>query len=402
MKKILIGVSGSIASYKSADIVSYFSKKYDTHVIMTENATNFISPLTFTALTKNKTHIHEFDKDEGISHINILNDVDAFLIAPATANTIAKLANGIADNLLTSTALAYTKKIFIAPAMNSNMYTNSFTQKNLDILRNHPNFHVIDPAVGLLACKVNGIGKLEKVEKIVKEIELHIKKEENIKKLNLNRKKVLVVTGPTQEKIDSVRVVSNISSGKMGFSLADSFQAFNSNVTVLSTKEYENNIYDNFILKNNTSEIFEYIKDNYKHFDVIVMVAAISDIRARNFDKKLKKYELLDESGHLKVDFVENEDILSYLGHNKLQHQKIIGFAAETDNIIENAKKKLENKKADFIILNDVSNNKAFNSDKNEVYIISNNDIVHINEDYKDKISDEIVKSIFGPIMYLM
>lgn len=391
MKNVLLAVTGSIAAYKSCDIVSKLSKKYNVKVIMTENSKKFVSPLTFKALTNNDVYYDQFD--DKISHISLSKFSNILLIAPATANIISKIANGIADDLLSSTALAFTGEIYIAPAMNTNMYLNEATQENISKLKKRKNIHFIEPQSGILACKDEGIGKLANTDKIFNIIDLKLQ-ENNI----LKDKKVLVLTGGTSEKIDTVRVLTNISSGKMGYNIAKSFLKFGAKTTLLSTKEIENYLpFENIIIKNDSKSIYNYIKDNYSKFDIIVNAAAISDITPKNtYDKKIKKDTLLVDD-KLNIDFEITNDVLKYLGNNKLKNQIIIGFAAETDNIFENAQKKLKNKNVDYIILNDVSNKEiGFNSDYNEVYIISNEKNIKLEKDLKEKISDKILYEIFN------
>lgn len=398
MEKIILAISGSIAAYKGADLASKLSKKYDTHVIMTKNAKEFISPLTFYSLTNNPVLDNEYDMKNGISHINVRNNTNIMVIAPATANIIAKIANGIADDILTSTVLAFKGKIFIAPAMNTNMYLNHITQENIEKLKKLDNFHFIEPSYGTLACKEVGIGKLADINKIYDIVDLEIEK---IKfDVNLKNKKVLIITGPTTEKLDNVRVLTNISSGKMGISLSKAFLKANSNVTVLSTQKIEKEyLYDNVIIKKSTNDIYDYIKRNYEKYDIIISVAAISDIKAKLIpNRKLKKYELLDENNRLKIEFEKNPDILEFLGQNKLPNQLIIGFSAESDNIFENTKNKLIKKNIDYIILNDISRTDiGFNSNENEVYILEKNkdNMIKLDKDEKEKIAERIVETIF-------
>lgn len=387
MKNILLGVSSSIACYKALDICSNLSKDNNVNVVMTKNTTNFINPLSFFSISGNKCFVDQFDDNLDIPHIK-LSKADIMLIAPATANIIAKLANGIADDLLTSIALAFTKDIYIAPAMNTNMYLSEITQENINKLSKRKNIHFIYPQSGLLACKDEGIGKLADVDKICKIIRLHNYNE----KIN---KKVLVISGPTKEKIDSVRCITNISSGKMGNCLADSFYSHGLEVTFLTSIKPKIDIYHNTVLFESTNDIFEYVTKNYMNFDIIISPAAISDIKANIVKNKLKKDMLLTKDNYLNVKFEKNPDLLEFLGNNKLDNQILVGFAAETDNILENAKIKLDKKKCDYIILNDVSNNDiGFNSDENEVYIISKNNIIKLEKENKEIIANKIAAYI--------
>lgn len=392
MANILLGVSGSIAAFKALSLTSKLSKEHNVTVIMTKNATKFVSPLSFTALSGNKCLVDEFEIDY-IAHIELAKKADIFVIVPATGNIIAKIANGIADDLLTSTILAYTKKLLIAPAMNSKMYLNEITSENLKKIKSIQRYELIEPVNGILACKDEGIGKLEDISNIYEKICLELNKKEI-----LRNKKVLVLSGPTSEKIDEVRVITNISSGKMGRALAKAFAYNGASVTYLSTKNDSSYIFKENIYIFESDKIYEYLKENKDKFDYIALVAAICDIKAKDIkERKLKKYELLTEENLLNVQFEETKDLLKYISENKKEGQKIIGFAAETDNALENARKKLDKKNCDYIILNNVKDKEiGFNSEYNEVYILSKDKEIKIDKDLKENIALKIVENICG------
>lgn len=392
MANILLGVSGSIAAFKALSLTSKLSKEHNVTVIMTKNAAKFVSPLSFTALSGNKCLVDEFEIDY-MAHIELAKKADIFAIVPATGNIIAKIANGIADDLLTSTILAYTKKLLIAPAMNSKMYLNEITSENLKKIKSIQRYELIEPVNGILACKDEGIGKLEDISNIYEKICLELNKKEILK-----NKKVLVLSGPTSEKIDEVRVITNISSGKMGRALAKAFAYNGAEVSYLSTKNDSSYIFKENIHIFESDKIYEYLKENKDKFDYIALVAAVCDIKAKDIkERKLKKYELLTENNLLNIQFEETIDLLKYISETKKEGQKIIGFAAETDNVLENARKKLDKKNCDYIILNNVKNKEiGFNSEYNEVYILSKDKEIKIDKDLKENVALKIVENICG------
>ena len=365
-KTIILGICGGIAAYKSPYIVRFLKKMgADVHVVMTSSAQSFIGKLTLEAISENPVHTDLFaDSKNPISHISLATHADAIVIAPATANTIAKITHGIADNLLTSTILAATCPIFIAPAMNSNMYNNIATQNNIKILKER-NFQFIGPIKGLLACGINDIGKMSEPDEIANFINQYFSKPQD---LSLKGKNIVITAGPTIEPIDPVRYISNKSSGKMGYALATQAQKLGANVTLISgpvTLEKPQN--STLINVKTADEMLQAVNDNLNNCDIFIACAAVADYRSKTVSSnKIKK----ENNEELTIKLVKNPDILKSVGFSEKRPPIVIGFAAETNNLEENALKKLQNKGADFIILNDVSqNNIGFNSDNNKVTI---------------------------------
>ncbi len=347
-KTIVLGVTGGIAAFKAAQLTSNFIKKgYDVEVIMTQNATEFITPLTFESLTKHNVMISTFEKvaDRSVKHISIAQRADIFLIVPATANVIAKVAHGIADDMLTTTFLAATCKKIICPAMNTNMYENPITQNNLDLCRSY-GYDILEPASGLLACGDVGKGKLEDISVI----ENYVIQQLEQKPL-LKGKKVLVSAGPTQEALDPVRYLTNHSTGKMGYEIAQAALDMGADVTLVSGPT---NLTPpkgaHFISVTSACDMFEAIKDEFESQDFIIKAAAVGDYRPEFVaPDKIKK-----DNDVLELRFVKNKDILAYLGAHKKESQMLCGFAMETQNLIENATKKLQKKNCDMIVANNL------------------------------------------------
>lgn len=347
-KTIVLGVTGGIAAFKAAQLTSNFIKKgYDVEVIMTQNATEFITPLTFESLTKHNVMISTFEKvaDRSVKHISIAQRADIFLIVPATANVIAKVAHGIADDMLTTTFLAATCKKIICPAMNTNMYENPITQNNLDLCRSY-GYDILEPASGLLACGDVGKGKLEDISVI----ENYVIQQLEQKPL-LKGKKVLVSAGPTQEALDPVRYLTNHSTGKMGYEIAQAALDMGADVTLVSGPT---NLTPpkgaHFISITSACDMFEAIKDEFESQDFIIKAAAVGDYRPEFVaPDKIKK-----DNDVLELRFVKNKDILAYLGAHKKESQMLCGFAMETQNLIENATKKLQKKNCDMIVANNL------------------------------------------------
>ncbi|MDK2802288.1 MAG: bifunctional phosphopantothenoylcysteine decarboxylase/phosphopantothenate--cysteine ligase CoaBC [Oscillospiraceae bacterium] len=395
---IVIGVSGGISCYKIADLVSRLSKfeNINIDVIMTRNATEFISPLTFQTLSKNRCIVDMFDYNydyENVKHISIAKKADILLIAPATANVISKIANGIADDMLTTVVMASRCIKLIAPAMNNFMYENNIIKENISKLSNNK-FEIIPPTSGLLACNENGIGKLASINTIY---DIIIEKTNMCK--DLIGKKILITAGPTVENIDPVRFISNNSSGKMGYSLAEQSFLRGADVTLISGPT---NIQPKFIgIKqiNTTScdDMFNCILNIYKNFDIIIKAAAVSDYKVSNISKeKMKK----DESNNIKyIELIENIDILKYLGENKQENQYICGFCMETENLIENAKIKFKKKNLDMIIANDLTKaGSGFKVDTNIGTIITKNDIIFCDKMKKTELAKIILDKIIFDI----
>jgi phosphopantothenoylcysteine decarboxylase/phosphopantothenate--cysteine ligase len=388
-KKILIGITGSIAAYKIATLVSLLKKrKADVHVLMTNNATKFISPLTFESLTGNKVHTDTFDlsPDQSIHHISLVKNCDIFLIAPATANIIAKIVHGIADDMLTSTFIAYNGKKMVAPAMNCIMYENEINQDNLKLCKKY-GMKVIEPDEGVLACGDSGKGRLPEPEFLLDEIIYEI-----CYKKDLIGKKILVTAGPTQESLDPVRYITNHSSGKMGYSIAKVASNRGADVILVSGPvniPVPNHV--KIIKVISAKDMFEAVKKEYMKCDIIIKSAAVADYRPKTYsDNKLKKKD--DE---LSIELERTDDILKYLGENKKEGQKLIGFSMETTDVEENSKKKLIKKNLDMIVANNLKDKGAgFGTDTNLVTIITNKGVKKLPLMSKEKVGDELLNEI--------
>ena len=394
MKNILLGITSGIACYKALDITSQLTKKgYNVTVMMSDNAKNLISPSLFQVISKNKVYYENFEKDEiDVYHIELIKNNDLVVIIPATLNIIGKLSNGIADDFI-STCLSASdpNKTLIFPAMNTRMYTNPLNQYNMNKLKDF-GYDIIEADTGFLACGENGIGKLPNIDKIIDYIEYRINKNENLK-----NKSILITAGGTKEPIDPVRTITNNSSGKMGISLAKEAKLMGANVTLISTKKDINipSYIDKIIYVETTQEMFEAVNNEKDKMDAIIMAAVFSDFKIKNYsNQKIKKKDMNND---LKLELELNKDILIELSKNKNRKYLLVGFAAESQNLIENARLKLEKKDLDFIIANDISDKTiGFNSDYNKVCIIDKNlNEYEIKYNTKDIISKEILKTIF-------
>ena len=394
-KRVTIFITGGIAAYKVATLVRLFVKEgAEVSVAMTKSACEFITPLTFQVLTKNKVHLDTFDEDEAnkVQHIHLADHTDVAVVVPATANTIAKMANGIADNFVTSTLLATTAPIYVAPAMNEHMWENPATIRNVAQLKADGKV-VIEPASGFLAEGYNGKGRLPEPEEIFEQITFL--ESRRTSKSPLKGKSVLITAGGTKERIDPVRYISNDSSGKMGYALAKAASILGAKVQLVSTTKQLKVPYGvEVTYVESAHEMEEVVTAQFSTTDIAVMVAAVSDYYVANrSEQKIKKQQ--NESG-LKLELVENPDILKGLGHSKKEGQVVIGFAAETTNVLEYAKAKLEKKKADVIIANDVSNSRiGFNSDRHQVTLLTKDGhIVNLPEKSKEELALNIWKSL--------
>lgn len=387
---ILLIVSGGIAAYKSIELCSSLVKQgNNVKVILTKNAENFVTQLPFQTLTKNRVYTSTFEEiDENeIQHIDLTKWADKIIVAPATANLISKFANGIADDLATSLMLAVrdTSIVYIVPAMNTFMYRNPIIQDNMNKLIKL-GFNFVKPDSGLLACGDVGEGKFPSIEKIESFVFQEVEQ-------NLKEKKVLVTAGPTKEFIDPFRCLTNPSTGKMGISIANECARRGAEVILVSS--VDNDTISSKVKKikiTSTNDMFEVVKNNFKDCDFIIKAAAVSDYTpVQVFDKKVKK-----QDGNLTIEFQRTQDILKYVGDNKTDKQKVIGFAAETNNLIEYAKEKIVKKNLDFIVANDISKKDiGFGSDDNEVYIIDKHDnIKKIDKSNKNNIAKAIVDEI--------
>ena len=387
---ILLIVSGGIAAYKSIDLCSSLVKQgNNVKVILTKNAENFVTQLPFQTLTKNRVYTSTFEEiDENeIQHIDLTKWADKIIVAPATANLISKFSNGIADDLASSLMLAVrdVSRIYIVPAMNTFMYRNPIIKENMNKLIKL-GFNFVEPDSGLLACGDVGEGKFPSIEKIENALFQEIEQD-------LKNKKVLVTAGPTKEFVDPFRCLTNPSTGKMGIAIANECAKRGAEVILVSSIDGDS-ISDKVkkIKVISTNDMFEAVKNNFKDCDFIIKAAAVSDYTpVQVFDKKVKK-----QDGNLSIEFKRTQDILKYVGDNKTDNQKVIGFAAETNNLIEYAKEKITKKNLDYIVANDISKKDiGFGSEDNEVYIINKHDnIKKIDKNSKNNIAKAIIDEI--------
>lgn len=382
-KNILLGVSGGIASYKVLDLCSRLKKKNtNIKIIMTPSACEFVKPLSFETMGRCKVYTDLFEgSHETVHHIDLPKWADVFLIAPASANTIGKMANGISDNFLLSSYLACDKEVIIAPAMNTNMLKNKATIRNIDTLI-EDGVKIIKPEPGLLACNTVGDGRMEEPEKIVEYLE------DFFTKKDLEGKKIIVSAGPTVEPIDFVRYITNKSSGKMGYNIAREAKKRGADVILVSgpVKPIDIDGITRVEVKTNM-EMKEAIDRYFDNADALIMSAAPVDYRVENpSEKKIKK-----NGQNLTLDLIENADIIKHFASKK-DKQIIIGFAAETDDLINNAKSKLERKKLDYIVANDLTKwGAGFNVDTNVASIISKNEIKKLDLMPKEELANEIL-----------
>lgn len=363
-KKVVLGVTGGIAAYKAAELARFLIREgASVKVIMTESATRFITPLTFQTLTNNPVAVDMFEEPVAweIEHISLAKWADVFLIAPATANIIGKIASGIADDMLTTTVMATKAPVVIAPAMNVNMYNNPITQRNIDLLRQY-GYYFVQPESGELACGDIGQGRLADISSIVDFVKsLFVKKD-------LMGRKILVTAGPTREPIDPVRYISNYSSGKMGYALAKAARDRGAEVILISgPTSIDPPIGVMFERVSTAEQMRDKVLQYFAEVDAVIMSAAVADYRPMNYSNvKIKK-----DDSEMTIRLSKNPDILKELGDKK-GRQVLIGFAAETDNIVMNASKKIKEKNLDMIVINDVTQPGAgFEVDTNIVKIIT-------------------------------
>ncbi|EHI98434.1 phosphopantothenoylcysteine decarboxylase/phosphopantothenate/cysteine ligase [Clostridium sp. DL-VIII] len=384
-KNVVLGVSGGIAVYKALDIVSMLVKKdINVDVIMTESATKFVTPLTFQSLSQNMVTCDMFAEPKAweIQHISLATKADLLLVAPATANIIGKVANGIADDMLSTTIMATKAKVIFAPAMNTNMYENPIVQDNIKKLKAY-GYEFIDPIEGRMACGTTGAGKFESPAVIVDRVLMEI----NEKKDLLN-KKVIVTAGPTVAEIDPVRFITNKSTGKMGYAIAKEARNRGANVTLISgPTSIEAPMNVNLIKVSTNEEMREEALKAFSDADIVIKSAAVADYKPKNYStQKIKKAD-----NDLSIDFIRDNDILQELG-NKKEKQILVGFAAESQNLEENAKLKLSKKNLDYIVANDITaDDTGFASEDNKVIILSNEGKkVHLDKMSKEKIASNL------------
>ena len=389
-KTVLLGVTGSIAAYKIAYLASALKKLHaQVHVLMTQNATNFINPITFETLTGNKCLVDTFDRNFqfSVEHVSIAKQADVVMIAPASANVIGKLAHGIADDMLTTTIMACKCKKIVSPAMNTNMYENPIVQDNLAILQ-HYGYEVIEPASGYLACGDTGAGKMPEPEMLLDYILREIAKEKNL----LGRK-VLVTAGPTQEAIDPVRYITNHSSGKMGYALAKAAMLRGADVTLVSGPcAIEPPPFVKLVPVVTAKEMFDAVTSVSFEQDIIIKAAAVADYRPANvYEDKVKKHE---EQMSIKLE--KTDDILGYLGEHRLPGQFLCGFSMETQNMLGNSSAKLGKKHLDMVAANNLKVAGAgFQGDTNVLTLITQDEDVSLQlmskEDAANVILDKIL-----------
>lgn len=387
-KTIVLGVTGSIAAYKIANLASSLKKmNADVHVIMTKNATNFINPITFETLTGNKCLVDTFDRnfEFNVEHVSLAKKCDIFMVAPATANIIGKIAAGICDDMLTTTLFATKAPKLISPAMNTNMYENPILKDNIKKLKDY-GYKFIEPATGYLACGDTGAGKLPDegvlLNAILKEIAYPH---------DYEGKNILITAGPTMEAIDPVRYITNHSSGKMGYSIANKAILRGANVVLISGPTNEKAIEGIKVISTKSAlDMFNAVKDNYKNADIIIMSAAIADYTPVEVAaNKIKKSD-----DNLSINLKRTDDILKYLGENK-ENQKIIGFSMETENMLENSRKKLLKKNCDMICANSLNSSKTgFKAPTNEVTLITKDSETLLELDTKENIANKILDYI--------
>jgi len=390
-KKVLIGISGGIAAYKIPILVRLLIKlKSSVRIVMTPNSKNFVSPLTLSTLSRNEV-LSSFTKEEKDNptwnnHVELAKWSDLMIIAPATSNTISSMANAKCDNLLLATFLSCSKPVFIAPAMDLDMYNNLSNKQNIKKLNENGN-NVLPVGSGSLASGLEGEGRMLEPEQIVEFVESKI-----LSSLPLYGKNVLITAGPTYEKLDPVRFIGNNSSGKMGYYLAKNAQKLGANVKLIigpTNLDMDLDFIETIRIES-SDEMFNMVKKNYKKSDIVISAAAVSDFKPKSIsENKIKKKNILE-----KIEVVPTIDILSYLGKNKTK-QYLVGFALETENPIDNAKKKLNDKNLDAIILNSISDFSPISSDENKITFISSDN----NIQYKKKSKDQVSKDIFEEII---
>lgn len=390
-KTVVLGVTGSIAAYKIANLASMLSKlNADIHVLMTENATQFINPITFETLTGHKCLIHTFDRNfqYSVEHVALAKQADVVLVAPASANVIGKIAGGIADDMLTTTVMACPCRKIVAPAMNTNMYENSIVQENLEKLKRH-GYVVITPDTGLLACRDVGAGKLPSEETLLNYILREIAWEKD-----MAGQKVLVTAGPTMEAIDPVRFISNHSTGKMGYAIAKTAMLRGAEVTLVTgPAEIQPPPFVDVVPVTSAREMFEAVTRAAASQDAIIKAAAVADFTpAQVSAEKIKKKE-----GQQRIDLVRTRDILEYLGEHKKPGQFLCGFSMETENLLENSRKKLEKKNLDMVVANNLKVPGAgFGVDTNVVTLITHDGVKELPQMSKDEVAAALLDEMMA------
>ena len=390
-KTVVLGVTGSIAAYKMANVASMLVKMHaDVHVIMTQNACQFITPVTFETLTGNKCMVDTFDRNFQfhVAHVSIAKKADVVLVAPASANVIGKLANGIADDMLTTTVMACTCKIILAPAMNTNMYHNPILQDNLKKLAGY-GYEIIAPAKGMLACRDEGDGKMPSEDVLVAHIVREIAYEKDLAGM-----KVIVTAGPTQESVDPVRYITNHSTGKMGYELAKAAMLRGAEVTLVSgVTSLAKPLFIDYVQVRSAGDMFEAMKARFLDNDIIIKAAAVADYTPSTYNEEKTKKKDDDMS----IPLTRTQDILKYMGENRREGQFYCGFSMETQNMLENSRVKLTKKNIDMVVANNLKvAGSGFGTDTNVVTMISKEEEIELElltkEEVAHKILDQILK----------
>ena len=388
-KTIVLGVTGSIAAYKIANLASMLVKlNADVHVIMTQNATHFITPMTFETLTNNKCIVDTFDRNFNfdVKHVSLAKRGDLFLVAPCSANVIGKVANGICDDMLTTTIMATKAPVLFSPAMNTGMWENPVLQDNLKKLQ-HYGYHVIEPVVGRLACGDTGSGKMPSEETLLEHILLHLAREKDLK-----GKRLLITAGPTQEAIDPVRFISNRSSGKMGYALAKMAVLRGAQVTLVSGPVSIAPFAGiETVAVRSAQQMFEAVSERSTDSDVVIMCSAVADYKPVSYsEQKMKKSD-----NDMSIPLTRTQDILGWLGDHKQAGQVLVGFSMETENLIENSRRKLTKKHADLICANSIASEQTgFAVDTNKVTLITQENVKELPLCTKEETADLILDSI--------
>lgn len=390
-KTVVLGVTGSIAAYKMANVASMLVKLHaDVHVIMTQNACQFITPVTFETLTGNKCMVDTFDRNFQfhVAHVSIAKKADVVLVAPASANVIGKLANGIADDMLTTTVMACTCKVIVAPAMNTNMYHNPIVQDNLKKLAGY-GYEIIAPAKGMLACRDEGDGKMPSEDVLVNHILREIAYEKDLAGM-----KVIVTAGPTQESVDPVRYITNHSTGKMGYELAKAAMLRGAEVTLVSgVTSLAKPMFIDYVQVRSAGDMFEAMKERFLDNDIIIKAAAVADYTPSTYNEEKTKKKDDDMS----IPLTRTQDILKYMGEHRREGQFYCGFSMETQNMLENSRVKLIKKNIDMVVANNLKvAGSGFGTDTNVVTMISKEEEIELElltkEEVAHKILDQILK----------
>lgn len=389
-KTVLLGITGGIAAYKMCELIRMYKRQgLNVRVIATQNAFNFVTELTLATLSDNEVYSDNFDiKEYKPEHISLSDEGDILVIAPASANTISKIADGICDNLLTSVVCAFNKPIVIAPAMNTNMWNNKFIQENLKKLKKN-GFNILEPESGFLACGTEGQGRLCSLDKIL---------DKTLDILDHNQplkdKRIVITAGGTIEKIDPVRYISNFSSGKMGTALADNAYMMGAEVELISTFDIERPYKVTKV--QSAEDMLSAVKVSEADADCVIMAAAVADYRAENCaEQKMKK----TSEDKVTLSLVKNPDILKTISQNRVNENiKIVGFCAESENLLKNAKTKIKSKGCDYLVANDISRKDiGFGSDENEVYILDKNlKSKHLGKASKNVIAKQVLEYVFS------